>query len=165
MKKREEKKRLSSGFSFLILVVVLVLLGFFLWRAYYSEEKCINWECFNANLEKCDRTKFIGGTEMIFEYTILGNSEKMCRIDVKLLQGELNNQDSIKLEGKSMICELPSGSVAIPEKNIKNCHGILKEGLQELFIIKLHTYIVQNLGKINLETMNIPEELMNGTRR
>ena len=38
-----------------------------------------------------------------------------------------------------------------PESDINNCHGLLKEGLQDLFISKLHRYIVQNLGEINVE--------------
>jgi hypothetical protein len=73
-----------------------------------------------------------------------------------LLQGELNNQDSVKLEGNKMECKLPRGVVMIPESDIGNCHGLLKEGLQDLVIQKLHTYLVQNLGRINLELVDIP---------
>jgi hypothetical protein len=90
---------------------------------------------------------------MTFEYKLKGwipiNNEKICNINVKLLKGDLNNQDSLKLEGKEMKCSLPVGVVAAPESDIKKCTGPLKEGLQELIISKMHKYIVQNLGEIN----------------
>jgi len=93
---------------------------------------------------------------MIFQYVIKGGSGKNCRVDVKLMQGELSNQDSLKLEGKSMTCLLPKGVVMIPESNIVLCSGPLKEGLQDLVIKKLHTYLVQNLGRLNLEMADLP---------
>ena len=93
---------------------------------------------------------------MIFEYIIRGDSDSGCKVDVQLLQGELDNQETIKLEKQKMTCTLPKGVVMIPESDIGNCHGMLKEGLQELIIKKLHTYLVQNVGKINLEVLEIP---------
>jgi len=50
-----------------------------------------------------------------------------------------------------MVCNIPLGSVILPESDLTNCHGILKENLQEQTIIKLHNYISQNLGQINAE--------------
>ena len=102
--------------------------------------------------------KFIGGTDMIFEYAIKGASDGECEVELELLVGELNNQDSIKLERQKMTCMLPKNVVMIPESNIGNCHGLLKEGLQDLIIKKLHVYLVQNLGQINLEMIGLPEE-------
>jgi len=94
---------------------------------------------------------------MIFEYIIRGVSDGECEVDLELLRGELNNQDSLKLEGHEMTCYLPKGVLMIPESNIGKCTGLLKEGLQDLVIRKLHTYLVQNLGKLNLELVDIPE--------
>lgn len=96
---------------------------------------------------------------MIFEYTVRGTSGDSCVVNVELLQGELNNQDSIKLEGREMRCRLPSGVIMIPESDIGNCHGELKEGLQDLVIKKLHTYLVRNLGQLNLELINGVEDI------
>ncbi|MFH0808623.1 MAG: hypothetical protein V1888_03340 [archaeon] len=141
------------------LVVLLILLAgilVYLWFRFFSYGSCDNWDCFNKNLKACDRVKFVGGTDMIFEYTVKGSSDAGCRVDVELLMGELNNQDSIKLEHQKMSCVLPRGVVMIPESNIGRCHGLLKEGLQDLVIKKLHTYLVQNLGKINLEILSVP---------
>ncbi len=92
---------------------------------------------------------------MIFGYTIVGSSNTGCEVDVQLLQGDLDNSDSAKLEKQKMVCILPKGVVMLPESDIGNCHGLLKEGLQDLIIKKLHTYLVQNIGKINLGMLNV----------
>ena len=136
----------------LLVVLLVVVLAWFL-----SYGECETWDCFNENLRNCDRVKFVGGTDMIFEYTIKGIYRGECEVDVELLMGELNNQDSVRLEHQMMTCMLPSKVVMIPESNIGNCHGLLKEGLQDLVIRKLHTYLVQNLGQINLEMFEVIE--------
>lgn len=135
-------------------VIVVVSVVLFLFLRY---DECDSWECFNAKLESCSRVKFIGGSKMIFEYTIKGTKNGECEVGVQLLQGELNNQDSIKLEMHKMSCMLPKGVIMIPESDIGNCHGLLKEGLQDLVIKKLHTYLVQNLGRLNLEMLDVSE--------
>lgn len=94
---------------------------------------------------------------MIFGYTVKGSSGSECEVSVQLLQGELSSWDSTKLEMQKMTCMLPKGVVVIPENDISRCHGILKEGLQDLVIKKLHTYLVQNLGQLNLEVLDVPE--------
>ncbi|MDP2947358.1 MAG: hypothetical protein Q8N88_04535 [Nanoarchaeota archaeon] len=161
MKRKERKKVRRFNFKIIahiVAVILIIVIVILVWRNFFSKEVCENWSCFNSNLRSCDRTKFIGGMDMTFEYNILRELNGECLVDVKLLQGELNNQDSIKLEGKSMTCYLPIGAIIIPEKNIKNCHGLLKEELQEQFIGKLHSYIVQNIGRINLEILDVPTE-------
>lgn len=140
----------------IIFVGVLLVLVFAIYFLFFSYTKCTSWECFNSHLESCDRADFIGGTDMIFEYIIQGSSGLDCEVGVQLLQGELNNKDSIKLEMQEMTCMLPKGVVMIPESDIGNCHGLLKESLQDLVIKKLHTYLVQNLGKLNLEVLDVP---------
>lgn len=123
---------------------------------FFGYAECESWDCFNSKLEDCSKVKFIGGDDMIFEYVIKGASGGECEVSVQLLQGELNNQDSIKLEMNKMSCYLPEGVVVIPESNIGKCTGLLKEGLQDLVIKKLHTYLVQNLGTLNLEMLDVP---------
>ena len=153
-----DKIKSYFGWKRFAIVIAIVFLVWLVWFIFFSYEDCGNsWDCFNKNLEGCDRTKFIGGDEMIFEYIIKGKSGDECKVDVELLQGELNNQDSIKLEKQKMSCFLPLGVLMIPESNIGNCHGMLKEGLQDLLIKKLHVYLVQNLGKLNLELLDVNE--------
>jgi len=139
-----------------VIVILLVVVLGAVWFYFFGYGECETWDCFNENLKICNKVKFVGGTDMIFEYTIKGASEGECRVDVELLMGELNNQDSIRLERQKMTCMLPEKVVMIPESNIGRCHGLLKEGLQDLVIKKLHTYLVQNLGQINLEIVEIP---------
>ena len=59
------------------------------------------------------------------------------------------------LEGKDMDCFLKLGLVISPEKSLKDCHGLLKEDIQEMIIQRMHSQIVENLGKINEETTKI----------
>jgi hypothetical protein len=154
--KWDKIRRLFYWKWFFILIVAAVV-SFWIWWLFFSYAECDSWDCFNNHLEKCSRAKFIGGERMIFEYIILGSSADYCKVNIELLQGELNNQDSLRLEGSKMECSLPKGVIMIPESNIGNCNGELKEGLQELIIEKLYTYIVQNLGRLNLEVIDIPQ--------
>jgi len=156
MRGKEEKKRYFSWKWFVGFVVLAVLI-WGVWAAFFSYATCENWDCFNNKLKDCGKVKFIGGEDMIFEYTVKGISDGECEVGVELLRGELNNQDSLKLEAHKMTCYLPEGVVMIPESNIGKCTGLLKEGLQDLIIKKLHTYLVQNLGKLNLEMIDLPE--------
>ena len=150
------KKKRHFSWKWFVALVVLAVLIWGVWAAFFSYATCENWDCFNGKLEECGKVKFIGGDDMIFEYTIRGIDDGECEVGVQLLQGELNNQDSIKLEMHEMTCMLPEGVVMIPESDIGKCSGLLKEGLQDLVIKKLHTYLVQNLGQLNLEVLDIP---------
>jgi hypothetical protein len=141
----------------IVVLLVVAVLAWVVWLMFFSYMDCDSWECFNENLEDCNRVKFIGGSKMIFEYIVRGEVDGACRVDVELLQGELNNQDSIKLERQSMSCMLPMGVIMIPESDITDCHGMLKEGFQDILIRKLHVYLVQNLGKLNLDMTPVPE--------
>jgi hypothetical protein len=154
MKKEVDHWHFSWKWFFLLVGIALIL--YILWFAFFSYKECTNWECFNDRLVGCSKTKFIGGSKMILEYTIRGDSEGLCEVDVELLQGELNNQEQKKIEFTKMSCNLPLGVLMLPESNIGNCHGELKEGLQDIIIKKLHTYLVQNVGQINLEILDAP---------
>jgi hypothetical protein len=154
VKKGEETQ--GSGIRWFVLLVILAVVFYLVWLMFFSYKECDSWDCFNSRLEDCKRTTFIGGTNMIFEYTVKGEDNDLCVVGVELLQGEVNNKDSDKLVGQSMDCSLPFGVIMKPESDILKCHGLLKEGLQDLVINKLHTYIVENLGRINLEVMEAP---------
>lgn len=149
-------KHRSFIWKWLIVFVVLAVIIYVVWFFFFSYSSCGNWDCFNNRLEKCERVKFIGGTDMIFEYSVLRKSGDSCDVRVELLQGELNNQDSLALEKKEMVCSLPKGVIMLPESNIGYCHGLLKEGLQDLIIKELHSTLVQNLGRLNLEVLDVP---------
>jgi hypothetical protein len=156
MVKKVVEGRKFFNWKWLVALVVLAVIIYVVWFWFFSYSSCGTWNCFNNKLEKCDRVKFIGGDEMIFEYSVHGKSGDSCKVGVELLVGELNNQDSEALEGKSMTCKLPKGVIMLPESNIGYCHGFLKEGLQDLIIKELHSTLVQNLGRLNLEMVDIP---------
>jgi len=153
-----KKRKWYLNWKWFVAFIVLAVLVWGVWAAFFSYSTCDNWDCFNRNLESCSKAKFVGGSgAMIFDYTIKGTSGDGCKVVAELLRGELNNQDSIKLESNKMTCYLPEGVVMIPESDIGKCTGLLKEGLQDLVIKKLHTYLVQNLGKLNLEMIDLSE--------
>ena len=47
-----------------------------------------------------------------------------------------------------MSCFYDFGIAEYPEKDLSKCHGRLKEELQRIVIEKLHSHILENLGKI-----------------
>jgi hypothetical protein len=145
---------MEKGWKILIAVAIVLLVGFLILMKFYYRN-CENLTCFEDQLKECKKAKFISSGKMIFEYIILGETEGKCDVRVVLLEGDLNNQDSIKLEGKDMICSIPFGILVSPESDIGLCSGPLKEGLQELIISKLYSYVVKNFGKINADLMKV----------
>ena len=139
---------------FLIFLGIAVF-AFLIWLMFSYSRTCENQTCFQDYLKDCKKANYINTGQMIFQYSILGKSNNQCQVNVKLLQGDLKNQDSIKLEKSEMICNLPLNTIMNPESDISLCHGALKEGLQELIIQKLQIYIVQNLGKMNADLLKI----------
>ncbi len=133
---------------FLIVIVALVAV-YFTFFFYY---KCDSLACFQEHQKNCDSTKFIRDTsESTWNYKILNKKNGECRIEVTLLQVKKGNIDLEKLQGQSMICSLTLGSYATPEGDISKCHGDMKEGLQQIIIQKMHSYILNNLGQIGSE--------------
>ncbi|RMD46012.1 hypothetical protein D6829_00625 [Candidatus Pacearchaeota archaeon] len=152
---KKESKKILKRWVFVFFVTALIVYGvwFFLFR--YVE--CSNFSCFNERLRECKPTVFVSGDKMVYEYRILGPGKDGCDVNVLLLQAELEREDSSELEGKEMVCTVPKGVVALPESDIDACHGLLKESLQDRIIQKLHNYIAQNIGKINLGVVKPPK--------
>lgn len=140
-----KRKKIIIVLSIIAVLIVAVLI---LMKIFYYKQ-CDNWNCFNENLAKCKKTKFAGGDTILYGYEIKGKTNDTCEVEVTLLEGQLNNQDTISLKGKSMTCYLENGVVADPESDTSKCHGELKESLQEQVISKLYTYLIQNIGQIN----------------
>ena len=135
-----------------LIFVILACILFLFWANFFYEKKCDSLSCFNANLAECKSAVYTNTEDNItFEYKVLGKNSGKCDVNVRFISGELYEEDVANLIDKEMICSLPLNTLIKPEANIDNCHGILKEELQKLIISKMHTYIVQNLGKINTE--------------
>ncbi len=145
MKKR--KKRLIT--RLVLLVIILVILVVLIWMNFFYARKCEDQMCFDSALRNCDRARFVKQGNMTFNYLILGEKSGECKVHMRVLETNLGVAENQKLIGKSMFCWVPAGVVAAPESQIDNCHGVLKEELQDMIIQNLHRQIVQNLGEIN----------------
>lgn len=145
------KRNLTKKATYFILAIVLVvalIAAIYLTFIYLPE--CQNFACFQSYMTKCSRATFVNEEpEASWGYEIKMAQGKECVINVKLLmakQGELGVE---KFVGHEMTCYYPLGSSAYPEKDLSKCHGLLKEEIQEIIINKLHSHILENLGKFD----------------
>ncbi|MEK6848565.1 MAG: hypothetical protein AABX65_02950 [Nanoarchaeota archaeon] len=143
MKKRE-------ALIIIILLVILVALVLLAYFKFSSSQACENEACFNSALEGCKKTIYNANTpEALWRYTIKKKTANECLINVEFIEAKQGKVELQALQGKEMLCALPIGIVASPQADLKNCHGRLKEDIQELIIQKTHTYITDNWDKIS----------------
>lgn len=136
-----------------VMVIVLIIAVYFTFFFYY---KCGDIACFKSHQEKCTKTKFSNdGKDVVWDYKIFEKKGGNCEIKVGISKIKVGSIDKLPLEGKSMVCILPFGSLASPESDINKCTGELKEEMQGLIIQKLHSYIIDNLGEIGEELNKI----------
>ncbi len=152
MKKRVDKKKnvqnilIASG----ILVLFVALLGTYYFV--YQPKECKDANCFQDAKEKCKRVYWIReDTQSSWGYTILGGNNGDCSIQVQLIESKDGSLDTVKLQTKEMICKVSKGDTLAPEKDLSQCSGELKEGIQEIMIQRMHNYILENLGDIKEE--------------
>jgi hypothetical protein len=147
MKKKqlpEEKNRVWI----IIFVLILVFLAVTIYLNFFYSKKCKDSECFNSALARCRKAEFQNkNSDATWLYRINGLSRGKCLVTVKNNWVKLDEAKPI--EGKSMLCSLPKGVVMAPESDLNECHGLLKESLQDVIIERMHTYIVQNIGQIS----------------
>ena len=142
-----------------ILAVIIVATIGLLISIYYIilySTGCSTEDCFSNALVKCRRTTYLKNSpETITEYKILRKDGKACEVNVKLIQLKQGSAELAPLEGKDMTCQTPLGTYMKPEENIKNCHGLLKEGIQEIMIQRMHSELVENIGQIGEEITKV----------
>ncbi len=152
MEKRGRKKEIILLVVLILVLIVIVGIIFFV----LNKETCEDVDCFFEKMAECKRAEFIQNDDGgIWKYEILGKNGENCKINVELVQIKEGKLSLEKLEGKSMECDIPVGLVIRPEKQIGNCHGILKESIQEEMINKMHAYIFENIGEISNETIMV----------
>lgn len=142
----------------LSILLILALIGLVMsaYYIYFFMHKCSTQECFYNALTQCKKTLYISeNADSDMEYKILGRENDKCNVYVRLLQIKKGSAELAILEDKDMICSLPYGVLEEPEKNLKNCHGRLKEEIQNIIIQRMHSQIVENLGKISEETTQV----------
>ncbi len=160
------KERLRRALRFLeeprgiisVIVIVLAIIGIIAsaYMLIYYSKQCADEECFKQSIVKCSRAMYTSkDTDMILRYRILGKSGETCKINVALLQLKRGSAELNPLQGKEMLCYLPSGIYMKPEKEIANCHGELREGIQEVIIQRMHSELVENIGEIKAEITEV----------
>jgi len=141
-----EKKVGIIFLAILILVVLVVAIYFTFFFAY----KCDTKDCFLGKQKVCRRATYVNAAdEITWSYKIEGKTKGSCEILTQILNINEGTMDQEKLEGKGMRCFLEIGDTSAPEAEIANCHGALREGLQEMIIKNLHQYVLDNLGEID----------------
>jgi hypothetical protein len=133
------------------IIVAVGLLAYGFYGLFYYKDCTNNASCFYAHMEKCAHAKYINAQNMTFEYKILGKEGDFCVVNVKMLRSDLRKEDMSRLVSQSMKCSIPLGVVIVPESDLDRCHGVLKEEMQNRIINKLYAYIVQNIGKIEVQ--------------
>lgn len=144
------KKRITVVMVSVIFVALLISL--ILTIVLPTTKRCATQICYEDALISCERASFIyEGGDASWLYTIKGKARGECKVNVKLLQAKKGSQEIAITQGKAMDCYLPLRSVIKPQQNLEKCHGLLKEVMQDLIIRKMHSYILENMGKINEE--------------
>jgi hypothetical protein len=153
-KEDERKKHLYIAFS--IIALILIVAGIAIYFMYFYSYRCGDYTCFSNSLKSCDKSSYINEDSVgSWYYTIQGKSDKLCIVNVKLIQAKEGELGIDKLKGYSMDCEIPLGDSRYPEKDLSTCHGRLKEELITLQINKLFAYIKENLGQVKAELNSV----------
>lgn len=135
-----------------VILLIILVLGVFIYLFFFRTVKCqVNDEaCFSSSIINCDRASFIRETDdFVTSYNIIGKSENNCEVTVSIIQVKKGSSELSVLEGKSMNCNVPAGlNIQNPEKDIKNCQGLLKEEIQNIIIQKMHAQLIENMVQI-----------------
>jgi len=152
--KRGKGMKKSIGFSrdtnkkIIIFTAILLFLFVTIYLNFFYTKKCSDADCFNSALARCKRATFLSEKEdSTWHYAIKGSSKGKCVVDATNVWIKLEEAKTV--QEKSMTCYMPRGIVMQPESDLNECHGLLKESLQDIIIERLHTYIVQNIGQIS----------------
>ncbi|MEK6859338.1 MAG: hypothetical protein AABX54_00850 [Nanoarchaeota archaeon] len=134
-------------FIILVIIILIAVFGYFL-LFYYKI--CNDEICFFNAIDRCKKVSWIReDSQASWQYKITGIYGKTdCNIKVKLLKIKQGTIDIEKLQRREMKCIINKGSREYPEKTLLFCNGLLKEGMQEIIIQRMHNYILQNLGEI-----------------
>ncbi|MFW5846715.1 MAG: hypothetical protein ACOCUU_01010 [Nanoarchaeota archaeon] len=144
----ENKKRRSIAIALIVLIFVFIFIATYL--TFFFKYPCQDLVCFRAHQESCNKAQYTRDTrETNWKYEILGKENENCRIKVTAINIKSGDADKKSFEGKSMICSSQIGELNYPENSLSQCHGRLKEEIQNLIIKELHSKVVENIGEIN----------------
>jgi len=139
----------------IVLIALILFTIYFVFANFIFFKRCSTNECFQSQLVKCSRAKYLAEGKTVYEYFISEKYKGECIVRVRFIKGDFSDSDMKKLVGKEMECYIPLGAVIAPESDINNCHGDLKEVLQDVIIKRMNIYIMENLGKIDANLYNV----------
>jgi len=150
MRKPEEVRFQRTLFLTMAIVVVVILLVVSIsYVMFFKQRLCTDIGCFQKASADCVRFEYTNEDSVAtWKYEILGKEGDNCRIRVTLLSAKQGELGINSLINENMIC-YTQGTISYPEKDLNSCHGILKEDLLNIIITKLHTYVINNVGKLD----------------
>ncbi|MBS3161130.1 hypothetical protein J4476_00325, partial [Candidatus Woesearchaeota archaeon] len=149
------KKKVSVLIFLVILLTVIIVIN--------TPSNCkSDYYCFNDHVLDCSKAKVITEKDdNTYYYEVLSKKDDNCIIKVQLnkLSNSQSNDLKKALEGKNMLCSIPSSTLEVKDiKSITNlndyCSGQLKEAVLEVTIQKLYDVVVENIGPIAAELRN-----------
>ena len=146
-----KEKRKFGRLDIILAGVMIILIALAVYLTRFNIDKCESFACFKDKMEKCEKTEYINEVpEASWRYKITEDKNDECIVKVTLLLAKEGELGIDKLTGYDMLCTYPKGEGTYPERDLRMCHGRLKEELQQIIINKLHSYIIENLGQIDL---------------
>ncbi len=138
-----------AGLIFIVMFVIGYYTGFL-------RENCKdNAECFNSRISKCRASEVLfAKNNNLYRYEIRSSVFGYCEMKVTLERVEAGAGQEFKdLQGKSMKCEIPKkllNEVSLEKFDdmMKYCHGRLKEGIYEIIINRMYSFLVGQLGDV-----------------
>ena len=129
-------------------IIILAAASYFI----FSSNKiiCQDKDCFVSSITTCKAASYLlEDNQTIKAYNIIGKEGANCKINVKLVSVKQGNIGNEALEGSDMDCYIPLDSLVMPDTDLNNCHGLLKEQIQDQVIQRMHRQILENLQQIN----------------
>lgn len=140
-----------------LLIIIIGLIGFFVWLSFFRFDACSTEECFTDAMTTCKNAYWTKeDSQAAWRYRILGSGEEdSCLVEVTLTEMKSGTIDIEKLQNKHMVCDYLKTDTRWPETTIERCKGELKEELQEIIIQRMHKYLLENVGEINEGLTNV----------
>lgn len=152
---KEARHFLSKPKGIFLLILILAALAGLIASAYFIityKSTCFDETCFISSLTNCKPSIYLSNKQdTVVQYTIKGISGNNCMTNVKILQVKEGSQQVSSIVGKDMDCAVSLGVYIMPDENIQNCHGLLKEEIQEMIIQRMYSQIVQNIDQVSKE--------------
>lgn len=146
---KKVKKERTIYLIIAITVVTILLIASISYVMFFKKRTCGDMACFQKASVSCLRYQYINEDNVAtWKYEILGKSGNDCKIRVTLVSAREGELGINRLAGEKMDC-YTQGAISYPEKDLRKCHGVLKEDLLYIIINKLHSYIINNLGQLD----------------